>query len=131
MPTDYQCEDCNLAVQVGWYHFHHSDSGYWAATLGFCQKCGTIHQQQHPSDDTLPERIIAQPGPLEIAESEWKAIAYRIPLQDWMAVSESQSCGHCGAQGEVRFVGARETPVVEVCPRCRSTRIKRLYSWIT
>ena len=131
MPTDYQCEVCNLGLQIGWFHYHKSPYGYWAATLGFCRKCGTIHKLEHAPDNALPNRLFTQPGPLPIAESGIKGITYRIPLQDWAAVADSQLCGHCGAQGEVLFGSLRSDPSVEKCPRCGSTRMKKLNSWIT
>jgi len=131
MPTDYHCEACNLAVQIGWFHYHSSPDGYWAATLGFCQKCGTIHQLEHASDATLPDRMFAQPGPLPIAESKMKGVTYRVPLQDWTPFGESRACGHCGAQNEVLFAKVKSTPAVELCPRCGSTRMKKLNSWMT
>jgi hypothetical protein len=131
MPTDYHCEACNLAVQIGWFHYHSSPDGYWAATLGFCQKCGTIHQLEHASDATLPDRMFAQPGPLPIAESKMKGVTYRVPLQDWTPLGESRACGHCGAQNEVLFAKVKSTPAVELCRRCGSTRMKKLNSWMT
>jgi len=131
MPTDYQCEACNLAIQIGWFHFHSDAKGYWAATLGFCQKCGTIHRVDHASNEALPDVVSAQPGPLSIAESEMKGVDYRIPLQDWADVTDSRQCGHCGALNAVLFGDINVTPVVETCPRCSSPRMKKLYSWMT
>ena len=130
MPTDYHCEACNLAVQIGWFHYHSAPDGYWAATLGFCQKCGTIHKVEHGSNNDLPDRVFAQPGPLPIAESKMEGVAYRIPLQEWIALGESLSCGHCGAS-KVLFGSIEESPVVEICPRCGLPRMKKLYSWMT
>ena len=131
MPTDYQCEACNLAVQIGWFHYHNSPDGYSAATLGFCQKCGTIHKMEHNSDLDRPDRLFSQSGPLSIAESGMRGISYRIPLRDWSAVADSLSCGHCGAKDEVLFASLKNTPEVETCPRCGSTRMKKLNTWIT
>ena len=131
MPTDYQCEACNLAIQIGWFHYHNSSDGYWAATLGFCQKCGTIHMLEHANDDALPERMFAQPGPIPIAESEWKAVTYRIPLKEWTALGASRACGHCGAQDAVLFAKINTDPDVKQCPRCCSPRLKKLNSWMT
>jgi|SRR3954447_20272149 hypothetical protein len=130
MPTDYHCEACNLVVQIGWFHYHNSADGYWASTLGFCQKCGTIHSREHASDDALPDRFFTQPGPLSIAESNIKGIPYRIPLQQWRPLREPSSCGHCRAI-ELVFCAIDEAPVVENCPRCSSPRMKELYTWIT
>ena len=131
MPTDYHCGACNLAIQIGWFHYHNSADGYWAATLGFCQKCGTIHKQEHASGGDLLDRMFAQSGPLSIAESEMKGIAYLIPLQAWTALGESRSCGHCGARSELLFGSIEKTPAVEICPRCGSTRMEKLNSWMT
>src|SRR5882762_5870171 len=111
MPTDYHCESCNLVIQIGWFHYHNSADGYWAATLGFCQKCGTIHKLEHASNDALPERMFPN-GPLPIAGSEMKGVTYRIPLQEWTAFGESRSCGHCGAENEVLFGSIERTPAV-------------------
>jgi len=131
MPTDYQCEACKLAIQIGWFHYHSAPDDYWCAQLGFCRKCGTIHKLEIPPDGTFPERIFTQPGPLQVAESGIQGIPYRIPLQDWKVVGDRQFCGHCGELGGVLFGSLKETPLVAICPRCGSSPMKRLHSWMT
>jgi len=132
MPVDYQCDACNLAFQIGWYHYHRSIDGYWSATLGFCQKCGTIHKVEHASKGALPDRMFAQAGPLEITASPFKGVTYQISRQDWRPMNDLHSCGHCGAN-ELLFETKRmrTTPKVTVCPRCGSSSIKELAFLVT
>jgi len=128
MPTDYHCESCNLVVQIGWYHFHKTDGCHWAATLGFCKRCGTIYRLIHGKPDSghsdLADR---QPCPLSIAESKMKGLSYSVPLEDWIPVGATGLCGHCGAFNELFF---KEDPI-PTCPRCASSRMKKLNSWLT
>lgn len=130
MPTDFQCESCNLVVQSGWFHYHSYDK-YWAATLSFCETCGTIHMLQHSTDKSSPDLMLAQPEPISIAESRFKGIHYSVPLQDWIERGESRSCGHCEARTGIHFGEMSNTLSPNSCPRCGAVPMKRLNSWIT
>src|SRR5688572_861994 len=129
MPTDYHCEACNLVVQIGWYHYHNSDDGYWAATLGFCQRCGTIHRMEHACNESgLADRLFAQLGPLGLGGSKMEGLTYSVPLQDWIALEQSRSCAHCGTSNEILF---ESSATIEICPQSDSPQMKKLLSWMT
>lgn len=53
MPTDYTCEGCNVRFSVGWYHYHSFSTGYGAATLTVCSRCGTPHCIEHAVEATI------------------------------------------------------------------------------
>lgn len=55
MPSDYQCNACNLRFSIGWFHYHVFGSGYGSSTLIVCSKCGAQHSVEHGISDRGPE----------------------------------------------------------------------------
>lgn len=43
MPLCFECSECKLKFDVGWYHYHDFSSGYGSCTLLSCTACGTQH----------------------------------------------------------------------------------------
>jgi len=127
MPTDYRCSDCGLGLCVGWFHFHGPCEDYWAATLGFCRKCGTIHRLLHSSKKG-PDKVSAAVGPVLASESALPGVGYVVRPQEWKDVEKADTCAHCGANGQLCF---EQTETVESCPRCGCRSFTRLHSWIT
>jgi hypothetical protein len=127
MPTDYKCAECGLGFQVGWFHFHGPCEEYWAATLGFCRSCGTVHQLLHSSTDG-PDQLISQAAPLNAVKSDLPGIDFRVPLAEWKDMEVVDRCTHCGTSGRICFDA---TTAVDTCPRCGSTSVAKGCTWMT
>ncbi|WP_437673606.1 ribosomal protein L7/L12 [Sorangium sp. So ce131] len=44
MPVTYRCTNCRFEADLGWFHHHRFDDGYFATKLLVCTRCGTSHQ---------------------------------------------------------------------------------------
>lgn len=127
MPTDYRCTDCDLGLQVGWYHFHGPCESHWAATLGFCRRCGTVHRLLHSSTEG-PDQLVSQSAPRTATNSDLPGMEFRVPLEEWENAGAIDRCAHCGTAGQICF---DETATLEICPRCGSKGVTRGCSWLT
>ncbi len=119
MPTEWECDSCQLFFVTGWFHYHIFSSGYAAETNLVCRWCGTMHTLKHAITLTprerdemevsasalpkkqLPDRMFAQREPLfvDLAErerahlSDDEAISFadgRPRFPDWIEYGESR-----------------------------------------
>lgn len=127
MPSIYRCAKCGLGLEVGWFHGFSPFDVPWAATLGFCRHCGTIHQLLH-SRTGGPDHLVSQSAPLTTTKSNLRGIAYSIPLGEWRDTEAVDRCAHCGTIGQICFDAAA---TVEACPRCGSKRVANICTWMT
>lgn len=128
----YRCATCNLGVMVGWNHYHHFDEGYWARSIGFCRRCGTMRQVEHPAlDEGKPKRTSSHAGPVSVIESENVKIPllkYRLERAEWHTVENPDGCLHCGSRED--FCEKKED-VGGTCPRCGADFPEKIYEFWT
>jgi hypothetical protein len=65
MPEAFQCLDCGLAFEVGWFHYHELFRGHFgASTYLVCSACGTWHNKVHHRDREQPDLLMCiDPAP--------------------------------------------------------------------
>jgi hypothetical protein len=133
MPADYECQQCLLYFNVGWYHYHTTDSGYWSCTLLVCTACGTVHALEHPAHRAkVPERLQSQAQPIFNPPKLFGGRAAHFDEWQDAGLTEGRqltalACHHCHAVGTL----CKEWPAGAGCPHCGKVIPKPLGVWMT
>ena len=147
MPTEYECEECQLTFVSGWCLTGKRHPG--GLEFLVCKECGTQHKVESSPKSGVRFRVVAQPEPLTFFKSRTEiedAFEPNANRQEWVElfvietassepIDESSSelqfeditCAHCAMKGEVISAMSDE----DNCPRCKKDTLRLVMSWIT
>lgn len=91
MPIDLKCNDCDLRLSVGWYHYHGIHDGYTGRTLLACRACGEQHAIEHAMRDRGPKTYPLLKVSVESASSEARSVIARRWLRKQRNISYNEA----------------------------------------